>query len=1414
MAPSSLENPGLISLDDNGALLTTHFREELFAVDSNGNPLLQIDGGAITLSDGFAGSLAGAVEDAADAGDPIPQLSLGGNAALAIVDDVENVLALALILEAQGLTAGDFFGSEDVGLVIKEDDPAQLQKLLSGPNLGLLANIEEVIVPLGTVIEIPLSKFAKNIGFSGVDKINVSGSIEQYENFDDNLNGVDTELYDFFVLDSVANFQQAEIDNVDFDGSPFTSVDGFGLSDSVANLIATDVSLNIFGNLGVVKYQAVDSVAAIDSALLDTGPNGIDSMGVQSLILTGNVASLASPTTAIDAEVGDRLHGAMVADNYTSLSGVDFTEGYFPDVFDILVVDIASNIPTLDQMPFFDSNDLSPTGIELTDGIYEVSIEEIIDLGIYQLVSSGGTFELTANVGQLKAIADGSAANNFEVIFGAAVPDMVVEDSGELLDEFFNSVLPALPSELTTALIGADITQGLLSVPAGDLYSGGRFITPVDANAELEIYGTVADILDPSFDAISLVVPENGGQAFINVKDDASTIRDNAGSLSAVIQGFDAGFTHIVQSDDIASPLASFDLAPDTYEFDSTVLSSGNTIEIAGNFDTAFLGGVNDVLDISSVTNINTLEDVVTKDFAFVNSLGARQQTVDNLPAADIAVNLAASTLILFDGFSEAYDEASDFSVHLDNDVVGTISGFDVANGVTSRNFFGLPHQDLVLLDEIQENTSHTIPDIDLFRYESLHAVGSAFQVGEHLSFDLYGYGIFSDYDFSDRAQAVVDITNNEGDVLIGQGDTFGSDNGSENDDYLTGDAMSPFKQDVIFGLSGDDTIEGGASDDYLNGGHGDDWIVGGGGNDLISDKFDSNVMFGDAGEDYIIGGSGPDEIHGGADGDQLYGEFDDDAIYGDDGNDYIEGNDGSDMLWGGSGDDNIHAGDGNDTVDGGTGIDDISGDDGDDVITAEGASDLEGDAGNDSITLTGDFTLEDDYLVIYGGSGTDTIQIPDGTVAEAYYDIEIFGNTGYSGADGDDSITIGGDLTSITHHIKIGGNEGHDTITIEPTATLSAFYDIEIAGNYKDAEGDDGNDDIVIGGTVISTDDYIEIEGNQGNDSITIEASASLTAHGNIELLGGNGNDTIAVDGLLSAQDRDDDEEDDAILIAGGAGNDTITITSTLYGAAVDGGDGDDVISGGPGTETLSGGSGMDLFTLQSKDDFGDILMDYNTADDAFRIELPAFDSNVVYSSVLTKTTTKYYGVENSISETYQVVDGYGPEHIHMAARTSAYPSSGSYVGTTDYFTSFFSSSNMGIFVFTAFSTSLPTSKQNSWTTLIHNAFRSRIDSLGTLGYANGSHYLTSNTRLVTANETTSTLITSSFVTRPDTGTATFVMFAAVNDRLLMATIENEFSEGSSRIYSSEVKGIQTVATFPLNSLHVGYIPHEIVII
>ena len=172
------------------------------------------------------------------------------------------------------------------------------------------------------------------------------------------------------------------------------------------------------------------------------------------------------------------------------------------------------------------------------------------------------------------------------------------------------------------------------------------------------------------------------------------------------------------------------------------------------------------------------------------------------------------------------------------------------------------------------------------------------------------------------------------------------------------------------------------------------------------------------------------------------------------------------------------------------------------------------------------------------------------------------------NGGDGNDSILIGG-TASVSLANSVVAGDGADTITIFTGAALLASVGFSVSTNQ-------GNDSIFFGSA--GGQSYLLNEafvaGGLGNDTIFI--SSAVTQAINATINGGENADSILVTsggGVLTNS-----------VIAGNKGADTIVVTSTsALSSSINGGEGLDSITIGSGAEVglVNGGAGIDTIRL-----------------------------------------------------------------------------------------------------------------------------------------------------------------------------------------------------------------------------------------
>jgi Ca2+-binding RTX toxin-like protein len=291
-----------------------------------------------------------------------------------------------------------------------------------------------------------------------------------------------------------------------------------------------------------------------------------------------------------------------------------------------------------------------------------------------------------------------------------------------------------------------------------------------------------------------------------------------------------------------------------------------------------------------------------------------------------------------------------------------------------------------------------------------------------------------------------------------------------DNDDETP---ATPVAGTLRTGTSGSDTLVGTTGDDNIVAFGGDDVAIGDAGADAISLGDGADFASGGDGRDVIFGGAGDDQLMAGAGADIVYGDAGADRIFGDDGNDLITAGAGDDTVFGGAGDDLFVAenGDGNDVYfghdnGGGPGSDtlDMSAVSANVTVNLGSGPLLNGTAsssqtGNDTI-----WGIEN----VNTGSGNDTITASNAVnVMNGGAGDDTFKFTSTTAANGDTIVTFEPgdriDLTGIDANIGTAGDQSFTLVTGAPTEAgqLGVTFETRAEGDVTVVQGNiDGNAD------------------------------------------------------------------------------------------------------------------------------------------------------------------------------------------------------------------------------------------------------------------------------------------------------------------------------------------------------------------
>ncbi|MDD5214961.1 MAG: FG-GAP-like repeat-containing protein [Methylococcales bacterium] len=404
---------------------------------------------------------------------------------------------------------------------------------------------------------------------------------------------------------------------------------------------------------------------------------------------------------------------------------------------------------------------------------------------------------------------------------------------------------------------------------------------------------------------------------------------------------------------------------------------------------------------------------------------------------------------------------------------------------------------------------------------------------------------------------------------------------------------------------------------------------------------------------------------------DNLMGTDGNDTLFGGLGNDTLSGLLGNDSLDGGEGNDSLEGGEGFDTLIGGAGSDTLSGGIGNDVYFISDATDtvieLEGE-GIDTVHSTVTYTLSDyvedlylDGTAAIGGTGNaDSNNIHGNDAANTLDDGDANGSStpnNLSGGKGNDIYVVHSTGTSVVE-TNVGGI---DTVQSYLTGFFQLPRNIEnlelfgeefnfgrgnnLANSITGSAGSDTLDggagaDTLAGGT--GNDTYIidrvtdQVIENASEGTDVVQSIVTYTLPANVETLtltglaaiSGTGNE---LDNSITGNDASNTLSglDGADMLDGGNGRDTL-----------DGGSGADTIIGGIGVDSLTGGEGADTFQFSLGDTgkgiLRDVITDFVSGTD--KIDLSAMN---IVGSAGTGALADMFTIRWTFYGSYAVVQG-----------------------------------------------------------------------------------------------------------------------------------------------------------------------------
>ena len=916
---TELTDPGLISIGGDGAFLTTHFREELFTTDEDGNKTLALDADEVKIAGGFARTLAEEISSAAAGGKSIVlDLAVGTN--LAIEDSVENLIALAETLEDEGLSVADVFQGGALNLVVKEDDPAVAAAIFQELDLPLFDGVNlEIDLPPGITLELGIAELDPSASFEGVTRVIVTGSIADFENFAGDLGDIDANL-DIFVEDSIANFESTSERDTDLTAGIFSTADGFRLVDSIDNLDEVDLTApgSVFDATSATPYGVIDSAERLDIALAPGGelaPGG-SLVSTTFLIVQDNINDLALATETNRPNLWPQLSEAGKVESIhaygeiSELKTFDYeSNGENPLIAGIEHIAVHDTVASFEAMlpVFFDLGLGFPRNLGVDGDLAPEAVRLIFDSGtgasnvLNLSLTNGVDYFVQQNVTQFSA----EAGTHFRVAdtqtewFDALVEDGLLDIKWQIddpnlelvLEDFSNGIQLALDQwdpSLLSYLTSIETLGGNHYVPAGMLRSeeeGGLGLTfslsenaSTGTFAQFQAWGTLAEFEAPFDIELLSVTDDTTANVYRTL-----LVRDSAESLAAAIDldadllgtGTYTRYEHLITQPGTFSAIEG---AEDLFSqgTDSFVSYTIENFDLSGSAATGFRPDQINILPESPLPGVfrnepdlsfrdldpdNLREDIRPLspwDWPWVYSYAPVDVEIRDIGTEDedsITLHIDGTTA------SQNYDGVAD--------AVITLPGVSDPE-FTSAYLADVPFKDITLAELIDEAT--TLENLSRFGFSQVYLTDYAEQVNEWIQL-IDGTAVAPP--FEDKLQFPTQ-------QIFGWSGLFDGIflwGFNQNQDNLNGDVYvneEPFPgfssvNDILVGLDDSDALYGLTGNDFLYG-------------DLLSLYPPNSSPLGDPGDDLLSGGTGDDFLDGGDGTDLLLGGPGDDIIIGGDG--------------------------------------------------------------------------------------------------------------------------------------------------------------------------------------------------------------------------------------------------------------------------------------------------------------------------------------------------------------------------------------------------------------------------------------------------------------------------------------------------------------------------------------------------
>ncbi len=816
--PTSISDPGIISLNSGGSVFATHFKDDLFVDDGMGNLVLAITSGHATLSDGFAGSLAVFINTY-----PNAKIDLGSNVKLEIVADADELILLGLALKDQNLSLDDVFpGAGDLKVVIDEQDPNKLIQLSQELNPEFFG-ITEFKVPASGTLQLVVGFYDPATDYTVYDDITLIGSGDDIRKFLESESELEVpssvrNLVDSLVVTgSAVYFGAQEFVNDNYAISLMGTVDNQAELQINGNLLALHDSsfVTALGNITEGSYSLTlldvyDTATNITNAVNDT-MDGIDlgtTIHGKLAYYIHEVEAITDTVTLFDG-TGDWLYlkpAALVEGGTFTVNG-NFEA--FADVIDI------SNATQIFDLFTEDSNDQDFSFI--AEG-------QSFNSHIGPATNTDDRVDIRITSGSVTIEFDGllETSNYGTPDFTVSFPDTLGTEADSLAAFHFFGI--PFYDEITLA----DFNDTVL-IPDTEL---SRF-------AGLALYADSSTLWD------NVRSIENG----------SATAREQLVNFGVSTDGLFARQPDLlVDTDDNLSFIAADDPSPDVLigdGGDDTLTGGGNDTVSGGIGNDSLLGGDGD--DELYGGSDNDILDGGIGD--------------DQLYGDDGDDHLSGD-----DGDDQLYGESGNDTLlgGLGNDTIYGSEGNDMLVGGIGHDTLysssgndtlsGGEGNDQLFADEGNDSLLGGQGNDTLYGDE-----GNDTLLGGQGNDTLYA-GIGNDWIEGGTGNDIVFTSffgDNDYDTVYA-GDGSDTIFGSDSDDLLfgEGDADTIYAGDgvnTISGGEGNDVIYGGSEDDYAAGDSGDDVIWGGGGFDTLDGGDGNDVIIGEDGPDVLDGGSGED---------------------------------------------------------------------------------------------------------------------------------------------------------------------------------------------------------------------------------------------------------------------------------------------------------------------------------------------------------------------------------------------------------------------------------------------------------------------------------------------------------------------------------------------------------------------------